>query len=345
MPRDDAPGRPPEATAMPPPATLRSATAPQAAAPETPKPLAIEGLCARRGGRLVLADVRLHVGRGEVSGLVGPNGAGKTTTMMAAFGLLAPEGGTVRLFGRDPLTAPDALRARVGLVPERDGLAGWMAAEDYLQYWAVLQGRPIGASRAAALIEEVGLAEVPKRLPAARYSQGMRRRLAVARALVAGPELLILDEPTNGLDPRGRRQLLGLLRHLACARGVAVLLCTHLLEDVVRIADRVAIIVAGRTVAEGAVAELCGHIAGRRFCLVLGAPPPRLSEGDGTLLRLRHAGDGEAVVELAPGIAPETAWRALLFAGWPIREVRAEEAGLEALYMSLTRDAGREKMP
>ena len=240
-------------------------------------PLAIEGLRARRGSRRVLADVRLHVARGEVCGLLGPNGAGKTTTMAAALGLLAPEAGTVRLFGQDPLTAPDELRARVGLMPEQDGLTGWMAAADYLQYWALLQGRPIGAARAAALIEEVGLADAPKRMPASRYSQGMRRRLAVARALVAEPELLVLDEPTNGLDPRGRLQLLGLLRDLARTRRVAVLLCTHLIEDVERIADRVTVIVGGRTVAEGAVAELRGQVAGGRFRLTLGGLAPRLS--------------------------------------------------------------------
>ncbi|WP_160119823.1 ABC transporter ATP-binding protein [Rhodovarius lipocyclicus] len=299
-------------------------------------PLAIEGLSVRRGSRRVLADVHLHVARGEVCGLLGPNGAGKTTTMAVALGLLAPEAGRVRLFGADPLTAPDALRARIGLMPEQDGLTGWMTAADYLQYWAVLQGRPIGAARAAALIEEVGLAEAPKRMPAARYSQGMRRRLAVARALVAEPELLILDEPTNGLDPRGRLRLLGLLRHLARSRGVAVLLCTHLIEDVERIADRATVIVAGRTVAEGSLAKLRGHAAGRRFRLALGGPAPSLPADSAALLAIRHAGAEEALVELAPGVAPETVWRALLFAGWPIREVRAEQAGLEALYLSLT---------
>ncbi|TCZ61175.1 ABC transporter ATP-binding protein [Roseicella aquatilis] len=299
---------------------------------------------ARRGGRTVLHDVRLAVARGEVCGLLGPNGAGKTTTIAAALGLLAPDAGRARLFGEDPLLAADAIRARIGLVPERDGLAGWMAAADYLQYWAVLQGRSLGAEGAFALLAEVGLDTAPPGMPVARFSQGMRRRLAVARALVAGPELLILDEPTNGLDPRGRRQLLGLLHHLARSRGVGVLLCTHLLEDVARICDRIAVLVEGRTVAEGALADLLGAADGRRYRLRLGGPVPEgAAAGDGGALPVRvlHGAGEEALVELGAGIAPETAWRALLFAGWPIREVRAAGGGLEALYLSLTEPGGR----
>lgn len=319
--------------AKPPPDAAQSAAA--------PPPLAIEGLRVRRGGRRVIEDVGLTVGRGEICGLLGPNGAGKTTTIAAALGLIAPEAGRLRLFGEDPLTAPDALRARLGLVPEQDGLDGWMTAADYLQFWASLQGRRLGAEGAAALIEEVGLSEAPAAMPAALYSQGMRRRLAVARALVAGPELLILDEPTNGLDPRGRLQLLGLLRHLARSRGVAVLLCTHLLADVERIADRLAVIVAGRTVAEGRMADLLGAAGGRRYRLRLGGPVPPAAAGGGAVARVITQRDDEALVELPADVAPETAWRALLFLGWPIREVREERQSLEAFYLGLTAAAER----
>jgi ABC-type multidrug transport system ATPase subunit len=287
----------------------------------------------------VLHGVRVHVRAGEVCGLLGPNGAGKTTTIAAALGLLAPDAGRVRLFGQDPLRAPDALRARVGLVPERDGLTGWMTATDYLRYWAVLQGCRIGAEDAAALLEQVGL-DVPLRMPTARFSQGMRRRLAMARALVAGPELLILDEPANGLDPGGRRQLLDLLHNLAQQRGVGVLLCTHLLEDVERICDRIAVLISGRTVTEGSFREVLGQGA-RRYRLRLGGAVPEVPLSvDCAPVRLLRCVPGEAFVELHDGAAPETAWRALLFAGWPIQEVRRDGGGLEALYRSLTSASG-----
>ncbi|TDH59721.1 ABC transporter ATP-binding protein [Dankookia rubra] len=298
-------------------------------------PLLIEGLRVRRGFRTVLHDVRLRVAAGEVCGLLGPNGAGKTTTIAAALGLLVPETGHVRLFGEDPLDASDGMRARVGLVPERDGLTDWMTAADYLQYWAVLQGRPIGPEGVTALLSEVGLDASPDLLTA-RCSQGMRRRLAVARALVAGPELLILDEPTNGLDPRGRRRLLGLLHRLARQRGVGVLLCTHLLGDVERVCDRIAVLAAGRTVAEGPLQDLLGR-GGNRYRLRLGGSVPKMALCvDSAPVRLLHQTQGEALVELGANVAPETAWRALLFAGWPIQEVRREAGGLEALYLSLT---------
>ena len=304
--------------------------------------LDIQGLRTRRGARIVLRDVRLRVAAGEVCGLLGPNGAGKTTTIAAALGLLLPEAGRVRLFGDDPLDAPDGMRARVGLVPERDGLTDWMTAADYLQYWAVLQGRPIGPEGATALLSEVGLGTPPDLLTA-RFSQGMRRRLAVARALVAGPELLILDEPANGLDPRGRRRLLGLLYRLARQRGVGVLLCTHLLGDVERVCDRIAVLAAGRTVAEGPLQDLLGQ-GGNRYRLRLGGPMPEMaSYADSAPVQLLHRTQGEALVELGAGVVPETAWRALLVAGWPIQEVRREAGGLEALYLSLTGDgAGRQ---
>jgi ABC-2 type transport system ATP-binding protein len=299
--------------------------------------LQIEGLRVRRGARTVLHDVQLRVARGEVCGLLGPNGAGKTTTIAAALGLLAPEAGRVRLLGEDPLAAPDALRARVGLVPERDGLTGWMDAADYLQYWAVLQGRPIGQGGVAVLLGEFGLEDLLG-MPASRYSQGMRRRLAVARALVADPELLILDEPTNGLDPRGRRQLLESLRRLARSRGVGVLLCTHLLEDVERTCDRIAVLVDGRTVAAGALRDLLARARGRRYRLRLGGPVPGRGApaGGDAPLRVLRRGRDDVLVELGPGLAPETAWRALLFAGWPIQEVQAEGGRLEEFYLSLT---------
>lgn len=163
----------------------------------------------------------------------------------------------------------------------------------------------------------------------------MRQRLGLARALIAEPDLLILDEPTNGLDPRGRREIHDLLLEFA-GRGVGILLCTHLLDDVERLCRRIGIIVDGRTVAEGEITALIrtkGHLS--RYRLRLDGDPPRKD------LRTEHvsviAREGEWwIVDLDSAISPDAAWRELLFCGWPVLEIQREGGGLEDLYLALT---------
>lgn len=299
--------------------------------------LAINDLKLSIDGTPVLRDVRLSLDVGEVYGLLGPNGAGKSTTIAAALGLLPADGGTVAVFGHDPRREPDAVRARIGVLPERNGFYDWMDGPAYLGFFAALYGREIAAPALEAMLARVGL--VPR--PGQRigtYSRGMRQRLGIARALIAGPKLLVLDEPTNGLDPRGRRDVHDLLAGLA-RDGTAVLLCTHLLDDVERLCDRVGILVGGRSVAEGSIADLAAG-TGRhdRFAMRLHrplAPETLLPAG----LSIVARDDPWITVDLAPRTDPAEMWRTLLFAGWPILEIHRDAGGLEALYLALTEGA------
>ena len=144
---------------------------------------------------------------------------------------------------------------KLGVLPEQNGFYDWMTAVDYLAFFAALYKRQPSRDALDEQLARVGLAPRPGQ-SIGTFSRGMRQRLGLARALVADPDLLILDEPTNGLDPRGRREVHDLLLDLSHNRGVGVLLCTHLLDDVDRLSTRIGVIVAGRTVAEGAITDL-----------------------------------------------------------------------------------------
>ncbi|HEX9447946.1 MAG TPA: ABC transporter ATP-binding protein, partial [Dongiaceae bacterium] len=165
------------------------------------------------------------------------------------------------------------------------------------------------------------------------FSRGMRQRLGLARALIGNPDLLILDEPTNGLDPRGRREIHDILLNLA-GTGVGILLCTHLLDDVERLCQRVGIIVDGKTVADGALSALIKTSSQlSRYRLRLAGEIPK--DPDKTASIVARDGDW-LIVEIDAGIRPDEAWRTLLIRGWPIAEVRRDGNGLEDLYLALT---------
>ena len=196
----------------------------------------------------------LTVRRGEVFGLLGPNGSGKSTTIKMILGLLAPSGGTVRLFGRNPRDLE--ARKRLGYLPELSYLHPFLTAKETLMYYAGLCGlnRAVAAERTRQLLDMVGLADVAKR-PVGGFSKGMARRLALAASLVGKPELLVLDEPTSGLDPISTKEVKTLVKALA-AGGMTVLTTSHLLADAEDICDRVMILNRGKSAAEGRVDEL-----------------------------------------------------------------------------------------
>ncbi len=298
--------------------------------------LAISGLRLALGHSTVLHDVSLTVGEGEIVGLLGPNGAGKTTTMLAALGLLRPLAGQVRTLGRDPWEEGPELRRKVGVLPDPNGFHDWMTAPDYLAFFAGLYGAELDEASIARRLETVGLA--PRRGQAiGTFSRGMRQRLGLARALIADPILLVLDEPTTGLDPSGRREMHDLLASLA-HRGVGVLLCTHLLDDVERLCARACFIAEGRTVAEGRVEDLLHSHAGSqaRFRLELSRPVPNAAPAP-THVRVLACDDASALVEVDQTVPADTAWRELLFLGWPIVAIARVGGGLEELYMEVVR--------
>jgi ABC-2 type transport system ATP-binding protein len=295
----------------------------------------IRSLALRIEGVPVLHDVRLSLEHGQIYGLIGPNGAGKSTTIATVLGLLAPDGGTVRVFGEDPRGGDPWLRERVGALLEHEGLYDWMSGVEYLHFFAQLHGYGHDRPALEECLGQVGLDEAAsKRIGS--YALGMRQRLGLARALLGEPTLLILDEPTNGLDPRGRREVHDILLNLSASRGVGVLLCTHLLDDVERLCSRVGLLAGGRTLAEGPVSQVVREAACRpRYRLRLaGTPPARSPTPD--MVSVCERTNGWCTVELDPGVAPEQAWREFLFLGWPVTEIRRDGGGLEDLYFQLT---------
>lgn len=213
--------------------------------------LSITGLYKSFGRHRALDGVDLNVAGGEVYGLLGPNGAGKTTLMKIVAGLSRADSGSVTVLGR-PFER-DVLR-RVGSLVEEPGLWRGMNAVQHLRVHARLRGVP--RSRIEEALATVGLEEVRERR-AAKYSLGMRWRLGIAIALLGAPRLLVLDEPTNGLDPVGMRDMRDLLRRLA-ADGVTVFVSSHQLDQIARTCDRVGVLVSGRTRYEGPLSGLAG---------------------------------------------------------------------------------------
>jgi ABC-2 type transport system ATP-binding protein len=206
----------------------------------------------RYGATVALAGVDLEVQPGELFGLLGPNGAGKSTLVKIACGLVRPSHGTARVTG-EPAGSATA-RATLGYLAELFRFPGWLRAHELLGLHQRLAGSDGGAGEREELLALVGLADAAG-VRVEAMSKGMQQRLGIAQALVGAPRLLMLDEPTSALDPVGRRIVRDLLLELK-RRGVAVLLNSHLLSEVERVCDRVAILVGGRIVAQGSPAEL-----------------------------------------------------------------------------------------
>jgi ABC-2 type transport system ATP-binding protein len=296
--------------------------------------LEIDHLRLSLGGRLILSDVNLDLDAGEIYGILGPNGAGKSTTIGAVLGLLRPEAGSITMFGRSPGNDNSSARRRLGVLPERNGFYDWMPAPDYLRFFASLYGKRLTPPEVAAHLSKIGLAPRAGQ-SIATFSQGMRQRLGLARALIGDPDLIILDEPTSGLDPRGRREFHDMLLDLA-RNGAGILLCTHLLDDVDRLCQRVGIMVDGRTVAEGRIADLLRQ-SGQcsRFRLRLAGEHAEEHGAKGIASIIAREGEW-LIVDIDVSATPDRVWRELMFRGWPITEIHREGGGLEDLYLSLT---------
>jgi len=289
-------------------------------------------------GRTILRDVSLHLSPGEIYGLLGPNGAGKSTTIAVLLGLYALDEGELQLFDGNT-TDTLSVRRRIGAMPENAGFYDWMSASEYLAWYAGLYGglqQPV-----PELLDLVGLGNSGER-PIGRFSQGMKQRLALARALAHTPELLILDEPTNGLDPRGRREIHDLLVRLARERQVGILLCTHLLDDVEALCDCIGIIDQGCMVAEGSLAQLLRRspLAQSYWLRMTAVPDSQVLPRGVRLLRQEgewwHLGVTVGVAPKVPALCEDLAEH-----GWGVAEIKAG-GGLEALYLQLTTATGAE---
>src|SRR5215813_11833149 len=216
--------------------------------------LSAEGLSKRFGDRVAVADVSFELEAGEILGFLGPNGAGKTTTIRMLVGLARPDAGRVRIFGSDLSRHFVEAMKHVGSIVESPDLYRYLSGRENLMHFSRML--PDGAS---ARIEELArLVNLEERLDekVSSYSLGMRQRLGIAQALLGAPDLLILDEPANGLDPAGIREIRRLVRLLAAERGIAVFVSSHLLSEVEQMCDRVTIIHRGKALATGPVREL-----------------------------------------------------------------------------------------
>ncbi|MGC1185330.1 MAG: ABC transporter ATP-binding protein [Candidatus Dormiibacterota bacterium] len=223
---------------------------------DAPSQLRFVGVCKRFGEELAVADLNLEVAPGELFGLIGPNGAGKTTTIKMAVGLLRPSAGRILICGHDVQSEGRESRRHLGYVPDSAALYDRLTGSEMLQLAADLQGvsGERRRRRIPALLEAFDLSAVQGQLIMS-YSRGMRQKLALCAALVHDPQVLFLDEPTVGLDPRGARQLKLMLRTL-CDSGHTVFLSTHALEIAAALCDRIGIFSAGTLAACGTVAEL-----------------------------------------------------------------------------------------
>jgi ABC-2 type transport system ATP-binding protein len=218
--------------------------------------VALEGVTVMYGAQAALRDITTVFGAGAV-GLLGPNGAGKSTMIKALLGFIVPTQGRMRVLGIDVAAAPLDIRARVGYMPENDAHIPGMNAVSFVAYCGELSGLPRADAmqRAHETLFYVGLGEARYR-NVETYSTGMKQRIKLAQALVHDPDLLFLDEPTNGMDPKGRDEMLELVRDLAHHKGVNVIVSSHLLPDIEFTCDDVVVMDQGRVAAAGPIASL-----------------------------------------------------------------------------------------
>ncbi|RTQ45900.1 ABC transporter ATP-binding protein [Hymenobacter gummosus] len=224
-----------------------------------------EQLSFQFGPTPILRAVSLQVPTGSIYGFLGPNGAGKSTTLRLLLGLLPAPAGSVRLFGHDLGRHREALLRHVGALIESPSLYEHLSGRDNLEATRRLRGLP--AARTATVLALVGLTADAHR-PVRQYSLGMRQRLSIALALLPDPELLILDEPTNGLDPNGIIELRELLRYLQREHGKTILVSSHLLSEVERVASHVGVIRGGELLFQGSLADLQLHQAGQAHIVI-----------------------------------------------------------------------------
>ena len=304
----------------------------------------IEGqhLTKRYGQHVALDAVSFSVGRGEVVGFLGPNGAGKSTTMRILTTFMAATSGTVRVGGDCVFENPMRVRKRLGYMPENNPLPPDLRVGDYLKFRARLKSlaNGEGAKRVNVVIEQCGIADVAGRF-IGQLSRGYRQRVGMADALLAKPELIMLDEPTAGLDPNQVRSVRRLIRELA--GGHTVLISSHILSEIEMTCDRVVILHEGRLLASGALEELMAKanaavVAEVRASLTdtiewavkLALGQAECAEQPGGYVRCRFA-------DVKSADAREKIFASANEHGWPLRELSRQAPSLEDLFVSLTR--------
>jgi ABC-2 type transport system ATP-binding protein len=294
-----------------------------------------EAVTKRWGTTVELDEATFEIGSG-ITGMLGANGAGKTTMLGIVLGLYRPDGGAVTVFDRDPWTAGPEVRSRIGWAPEHDALPPDVPAFDAVRHLAEVHGLPNteAAGRASDALWVVGLGEERFRA-VGTMSTGQRQRVKLAQAIAHDPALVLLDEPTNGLDPVQREEMLGLIRHVGHDLGLDVVLSSHLLDEVERTCDSVVILDEGRAVAQGGIAEL--RAAGRTRAELL----VEVDGGEAAAASVAALLDGLAVdiegslliVEFAGESTYDTVRDAIAEARVPLRRLQRRTRSLEDVYL------------
>lgn len=287
-------------------------------------------------GDFVAVDrLNLTIRQGEIFGLLGPNGAGKTTTILMLLGLTEPTAGRVAVLGFDPSRQPLSVKARVGYLPDQVGFYDNLTARENLIYIARLNGlrREEANQRIEAALIQMGLGDViHKRV--STFSRGMRQRLGVAELLLKQPQLIIMDEPTLGLDPEAAREFLEIIRGLS-AEGITIMLSSHLLYQVQAVCDRVGLFYRGRMVLEGTVSELAQQVLGGAYRIHLEANgvaglEAKLNQLKG-IVKVSRADSSGYNLEAKSDLRAEAA-QAIVEAGGKLLSLNAEMPSLDEIY-------------
>lgn len=300
----------------------------------------VEGLTKEYGMRRAIDGLTFDARQGEILGFLGPNGAGKTTTMRILTGYMPPTDGKARVAGYDVVDQSLEVRKRVGYVPETVPLYPDMTVFDYLKFMADLRRTPNVEERVDELLERLGLIDRADSF-IANLSKGMRQRVGLAQAMVHSPEVLILDEPTIGLDPAQIIEVRNLIKDLG--RDHTVLLSTHILSEAQQVCNRVLIINKGRIVAEDTPERLQDRLTGaRRIAIQVDGDADGLESvaaGVSGVTAVVPKGEGRLEVETAPGVdARAGIARAVVSAGYPLLEMRSVGVSLEEIFLQLTRE-------
>jgi ABC-2 type transport system ATP-binding protein len=302
-------------------APLEPGTAPagEPEPPRTPEPaIRIRGLTKRYGDLFAVRDLDLDVPRGSVFGLIGPNGAGKTTTFSILASLLVPTAGVAWVLGFDPASQPREVRRRLGYMPDVLGVYDGLRVSEYLEFFAAAYQVPRARWGATVdtLLELVDLG-TKRDAMVNSLSRGMKQRLSLARALVHDPEVLVLDEPASGLDPRARIELRNLLRELR-EMGKTIVVSSHILTELAEMCTEIGIMEKGRLLVAGSPSSIRG------------------SMGAGRQIRVRMAGGADRTYTVGDDDEQARLLRSLLDEGLPVLEFAQVGDGLEDLFMQIT---------
>ena len=291
------------------------------------------------GKRQILKDVILAVKQGDIFGYLGPNGAGKTTTIRIILGLLTATSGKVSLLGQD--VQVDKVRKQIGFVLEADGLYDNLTAYDNLLYYARLYDIPQPAQKVDKVLKQVGLAE-RARDKVGTYSKGMRQRLALARAIAPDPEVLILDEPTAGVDPTGQIEIRQLMLDMIHRGGKTILLSSHNLDEVQRICNRIALIHQGQIRLYGELEQFKREMGQGGLVIETAetVPPATLDELQKLAdVSVREQKDGILTLNIGKNVEVPSIVTLLAARGVRIEQVKKQEASLEDMYTAIVKES------